>query len=187
MRTEWHGRRTRLCRLGSREEAVTGLGKTVLIYLPFEGIGALNVCFSIPIVVKKTPILFLLAVAGVWTAIRRGPVEYRFFLLFFIIQLLPFIWTNFDEPEPPGTLRLRPSRLSLSWLHAFWLDTPRDLMRHWEAGWASLDRQDKDETWPIAQLAQLGSETATRERFMPRRSASRTLGQDTVGSNSTLA
>jgi len=62
--------------------------------------GLANVCFTVPIAVEKAPILFLLAAAGVWTTIRKGPAEYRFFLLFFILQLLPFIWTNLPNPNP---------------------------------------------------------------------------------------
>jgi hypothetical protein len=61
--------------------------------------GLLNVGFAVPLVIEKIPILALLAMAGVWTAIRRGPVEYRFFVLFFLIQLLPFIWTNLPNPN----------------------------------------------------------------------------------------
>jgi hypothetical protein len=61
--------------------------------------GFFNVCFAIPFAVEKAPILFLLALAGVWTTIWKGPAEYRFFLLFFVIQLLPFIWTNLPNPN----------------------------------------------------------------------------------------
>jgi 4-amino-4-deoxy-L-arabinose transferase-like glycosyltransferase len=61
--------------------------------------GLLNVGFTIPIFVEKAPILFLFAVAGVWTTIWKGPAEYRFFLLFFVVQLLPFIWTNMPNPN----------------------------------------------------------------------------------------
>jgi hypothetical protein len=60
--------------------------------------GLWNVCLKIPIVNEKAPILFLLSVAGVWTTLRKGPNEYRFLLLFFFIQLFPFIWTNLANP-----------------------------------------------------------------------------------------
>jgi hypothetical protein len=60
--------------------------------------GLWNVCLKIPIGNEKVPILFLLSVAGIWTAVRKGPNEYRFLLLFFAIQLFPFIWTNLANP-----------------------------------------------------------------------------------------
>ena len=60
--------------------------------------GLWNVCLKIPIGNEKVPILFLLSVAGIWTAVRKGPNEYRFLLLFFVIQLFPFIWTNLANP-----------------------------------------------------------------------------------------
>jgi Dolichyl-phosphate-mannose-protein mannosyltransferase len=61
--------------------------------------GFCNVCIVLPIGAEKLPVLFLLSVAGVWTAIRKGPREFRFLLLFFFIQLLPFIWTNMPNPN----------------------------------------------------------------------------------------
>jgi hypothetical protein len=61
--------------------------------------GFCNVCIVLPIGAEKLPILFLLSVAGVWTAIKKGPREFRFLLLFFFIQLLPFIWTNMPNPN----------------------------------------------------------------------------------------
>jgi hypothetical protein len=60
--------------------------------------GLWNVCLKIPIGNEKVPLLFLLSVAGIWTAVRKGPDEYRFLLLFFLIQLMPFIWTNLANP-----------------------------------------------------------------------------------------
>jgi 4-amino-4-deoxy-L-arabinose transferase-like glycosyltransferase len=60
--------------------------------------GLWNVCLKIPIGNEKVPFLFLLSAAGIWTAVRRGPNEYRFLLLFFVIQLMPFIWTNLANP-----------------------------------------------------------------------------------------
>ena len=60
--------------------------------------GLWNVCLKIPIGNEKVPILFLLSLAGIWTAVRKGPNEYRFLLLFFVIQLFPFIWTNLANP-----------------------------------------------------------------------------------------
>jgi Dolichyl-phosphate-mannose-protein mannosyltransferase len=60
--------------------------------------GLWNVSLKIPIGNEKVPILFLLSVAGIWTAVRRGPNEYRFLLLFFVVQLFPFIWTNLANP-----------------------------------------------------------------------------------------
>jgi hypothetical protein len=60
--------------------------------------GLWNVCLKIPIGNEKVPILFLLSVAGLWTAVRKGPNEYRFLLLFFVLQLSPFIWTNLANP-----------------------------------------------------------------------------------------
>jgi cellulose synthase/poly-beta-1,6-N-acetylglucosamine synthase-like glycosyltransferase len=61
--------------------------------------GFCNVCIVLPIGAEKLPVLFLLSVAGVWTAIKKGPREFRFLLLFFFIQLLPFIWTNMPNPN----------------------------------------------------------------------------------------
>jgi hypothetical protein len=60
--------------------------------------GLWNVCLKIPVGNEKAPILFLLSLAGIWTALRKGPNEYRFLLLFFVIQLFPFIWTNLANP-----------------------------------------------------------------------------------------
>ena len=60
--------------------------------------GLWNVCLKIPIGNEKLPILFFLSVAGIWTAVRKGPNEYRFLLIFFVIQLFPFIWTNLANP-----------------------------------------------------------------------------------------
>jgi hypothetical protein len=60
--------------------------------------GLWNVGLKIPIGNEKVPFLFLLSLAGMWTAVRKGPNEFRFLLLFFIIQLLPFIWTNLTNP-----------------------------------------------------------------------------------------
>ena len=60
--------------------------------------GLWNVCIRIPFVNEKAPILFLLSVAGIWTTVKKGPSEYRFLLLFFGIQLFPFIWTNLANP-----------------------------------------------------------------------------------------
>ncbi len=60
--------------------------------------GLWNVCIRIPIVDEKAPILFLLSVAGVWTTLKKGPNEFRFLLIFFFIQLFPFIWTNLANP-----------------------------------------------------------------------------------------
>jgi len=60
--------------------------------------GLWNVCIAIPILDEKAPILFLLSVAGAYTTLKRGPNEYRFLLLFFFIQLFPFIWTNLANP-----------------------------------------------------------------------------------------
>ena len=60
--------------------------------------GLWNVCLQIPVLDERAPILFLLCVAGIWTALRKGPNEFRFLLLFFLIQLFPFIWTNLANP-----------------------------------------------------------------------------------------
>jgi hypothetical protein len=61
--------------------------------------GSCNVCLVLPIGAEKLPILFLLSVAGVCTAIKMGPPEFRFLLVFFLIQLLPLIWTNLPNPN----------------------------------------------------------------------------------------
>jgi Dolichyl-phosphate-mannose-protein mannosyltransferase len=61
--------------------------------------GICNVCVVLPIGAEKLPVLYLLSVAGVWTAVKKGPREFRFLLLFFFIQLLPFIWTNLPNPN----------------------------------------------------------------------------------------
>jgi hypothetical protein len=60
--------------------------------------GLWNVCLQIPVLDERAPILFLLCVAGIWTALKKGPNEFRFLLLFFLIQLFPFIWTNLANP-----------------------------------------------------------------------------------------
>jgi hypothetical protein len=60
--------------------------------------GFWNVCIQIPIVDEKAPILFILGVGGVWASLKKGPNEFRFLLLFFFIQLFPFIWTNLANP-----------------------------------------------------------------------------------------
>ncbi len=61
--------------------------------------GLINVCIVLPIGAEKLPVLFFLSVAGVWTALKKGPREFRFLLLFFFIQLLPFAWTNMPNPN----------------------------------------------------------------------------------------
>jgi len=61
--------------------------------------GICNVCIVLPIGAEKLPVLLLLSVAGVWTALKIGPREFRFLLLFFFIQLLPLIWTNLPNPN----------------------------------------------------------------------------------------
>jgi len=61
--------------------------------------GFCNVCIVLPIGAEKLPVLFLLSVAGAWTALKKGPREFRFLLLFFFMQLLPFIWTNMPNPN----------------------------------------------------------------------------------------
>jgi len=61
--------------------------------------GFCNVCIILPIGAEKLPVMFLLSLAGMWTAIKKGPREFRFLLLFFFIQLLPFIWTNMPNPN----------------------------------------------------------------------------------------
>ena len=60
--------------------------------------GAWKVCIVIPILNERVPILYFLACAGVWKTVRKGPKEVQFLLLFFIIQLFPFIWTNLSNP-----------------------------------------------------------------------------------------
>ena len=60
--------------------------------------GLWNVCVQIPVMDERAPILYLLSVAGIWTTLKKGPNEYRFLLLFFFIQLFPFIWTNLPNP-----------------------------------------------------------------------------------------
>ena len=61
--------------------------------------GFCNVCIILPIGAEKLPVLYVLSVAGVWTALKTGPGEFRFLLLFFFIQLLPLIWTNLPNPN----------------------------------------------------------------------------------------
>jgi len=61
--------------------------------------GFCNVCIVLPIGSEKLPVLYLLGVAGVWAALKTGPRQFRFLLLFFFIQLLPFIWTNLPNPN----------------------------------------------------------------------------------------
>jgi Dolichyl-phosphate-mannose-protein mannosyltransferase len=61
--------------------------------------GFSNVCIVLPIGAEKLPILYLLSVAGVCTALKTGPREFRFLLIFFLIQLLPLIWTNMPNPN----------------------------------------------------------------------------------------
>jgi hypothetical protein len=61
--------------------------------------GFINVCIVLPIGAEKLPVMFFLSVAGIWTALTRGPREFRFLLLFFFLQVLPFIWTNMPNPN----------------------------------------------------------------------------------------
>ena len=61
--------------------------------------GFCNVLVVLPIGAEKIPVLFLLSVGGVWAALKKGPREFRFLLLFFFIQVLPFIWTNMPNPN----------------------------------------------------------------------------------------
>jgi hypothetical protein len=61
--------------------------------------GFINVCIVLPIGAEKLPVMFLLSVAGVWTALKNGPREFRYLLLFFFLQVLPFIWTNMPNPN----------------------------------------------------------------------------------------
>jgi len=61
--------------------------------------GSCNVCIVLPIGAEKLPILFLLSVAGMCTALKMGPREFRFLLGFFLIQLLPLIWTSMPNPN----------------------------------------------------------------------------------------
>jgi hypothetical protein len=60
--------------------------------------GAWKVCIVIPILNERVPILYFLGFAGVWKTVRKGPREVQFLLLFFIVQLLPFVWTNLANP-----------------------------------------------------------------------------------------
>jgi hypothetical protein len=61
--------------------------------------GFSNVCIVLPIGAEKLPFLFLLSIAGIWTALKYGPPEFRLLLLFSFIQVLPFIWTNMPNPN----------------------------------------------------------------------------------------
>jgi hypothetical protein len=61
--------------------------------------GFINVCLVLPIGAEKLPVMFLLSVAGMWTALKKGPREFRFLLLLFFLQALPFIWTNMPNPN----------------------------------------------------------------------------------------
>jgi Dolichyl-phosphate-mannose-protein mannosyltransferase len=61
--------------------------------------GFINVCIVLPIGAEKLPLLFLLSVAGIWTALKYGPREFQLLFLFFFIQVLPFIWTNMPNPN----------------------------------------------------------------------------------------
>jgi hypothetical protein len=60
--------------------------------------GVWKVCIVIPILNERVPILYLLSLAGVWKTVRKGPREVQFLLLFFVIQLFPFVWTNLANP-----------------------------------------------------------------------------------------
>jgi hypothetical protein len=60
--------------------------------------GLWNVGIRIPIGNEKVPVLFLLCLLGMWTAIKKGPNEFRVLLLFFVVQLFPFVWTNLANP-----------------------------------------------------------------------------------------
>lgn len=72
---------------------------TILDVIRRVSIGLANVCVVVPVADEKIPILFLLSIAGIWTVLRKGPREYRFLLLFFFMQLLPFIWTYQSNPN----------------------------------------------------------------------------------------
>jgi Dolichyl-phosphate-mannose-protein mannosyltransferase len=60
--------------------------------------GLRNVYFRIPITMERAPILYLLALGGVYVTFRKSLKEYSFLLLFLFLQLAPLVWTNLANP-----------------------------------------------------------------------------------------
>lgn len=63
-------------------------------------IGFTRVFTSGPVSQEHTPVLYTLAVVGSLLALVVGPVELRYLFLFYMIQMLPLIWTNLSHPTP---------------------------------------------------------------------------------------
>jgi Dolichyl-phosphate-mannose-protein mannosyltransferase len=89
--------------------------------------GLRNVYFRIPITMERAPILYLLALGGVYVTFRKSLKEYSFLLLFLFLQLAPLVWTNLANPTarvPYGSTL--PFELFLAGLFAAaFLKTPR--------------------------------------------------------------
>ena len=61
--------------------------------------GFINVCVVLPIGAEKLPLLFLVSIAGIWTTLKYGSREFQLLLVFFFIQVLPFVWTYMPNPN----------------------------------------------------------------------------------------
>lgn len=64
--------------------------------------GFWEVFVRLPLAVEAWPLLYLVAMAGMWLACTSGDRRFRFLFLFMLLQLLPLIW---------GTLAARSGRL----------------------------------------------------------------------------
>jgi hypothetical protein len=83
--------------------------------------GLRNVYFRIPIMMERVPILYLLALGGVYVVFRRNLKAYSFLLLFLFLQLAPLVWTNLANPTarvPYGSTL--PFELFLAGLFVAW-------------------------------------------------------------------
>lgn len=62
--------------------------------------GAWNVAVRIPTRMERVfPALSFFALVGLLVALVRGPLAYRIFVVFGLIQLLPLMWTNLSNPN----------------------------------------------------------------------------------------
>jgi Dolichyl-phosphate-mannose-protein mannosyltransferase len=93
--------------------------------------GLRNVYFRIPIMMERVPLLFLFSIGGAWIALQIVIPEYRFLLLFLVLEMQPLVWTNLSNPTarvPYGSFL--PFELFLAGLFLSWvIEEPR--IRSW--------------------------------------------------------
>ncbi|HEV3410408.1 MAG TPA: glycosyltransferase family 39 protein [Chthoniobacterales bacterium] len=86
---DYHTARATKRLLTWRDYAAThDLGDAVLRWL----YGCWEVFVRIPLAVEIWAVLYALAVAGIWLALRSADARFRYLLLFLLIQLVPLIW-----------------------------------------------------------------------------------------------